>query len=102
VRSREQRIPLLRSESMNPRAAIHASEGMKEAMDLAGQFAIFSGVRAGLAGSPVIAAASTDFQDPTHGAHGILPGILGRKRITQGWLREKMAKAFFKTSRSAA
>ena len=85
---------------MNPRTAIHASKGMKETVDLSGQFAIFSLMCARFAVSPVVIPTHTDFQNPAHRAHRILASMLCNERIAQSGLREKMAKAFFKTSRS--
>src|SRR5262249_6541051 len=54
----------------------------------------------GLAVEPVVVATDTDLHDPAHRAHRIEPGMFGHERIAQLWAREKMARAFFKMSRS--
>lgn len=85
---------------MNPGTAIHATKGMKETVDLAGQLAIFSLMGAGFAVAPIVIPADADLEDPAHGTHRIQLRMLCDEWITQSWLREKMDKAFFKISRS--
>src|SRR5690242_7552173 len=79
---------------MDPRTAIHAPKGMKEAVDLPGSFAIFSLVCAGFTASPVVIPAHAHLQDPAHGTHRIEFRVLLNKGVAQSWLREKMASAF--------
>jgi hypothetical protein len=81
-------------------ATIHPSVGRKDLRDLFGNLAIFSRVSAGSTPMPVRGAADTDPEHPTHRAHRKLTCVLGKKRIAQLWVREKMASAFLKLSRS--
>lgn len=68
---------------------------MKEPVDLPGQFAIFSLMSARFAMAPIVVATDTHLQHPAHGTHWIQLRMLLNKGITQLWLREKMASAFF-------
>lgn len=85
---------------MHARTAIDLPVFVKDARDLFGQFAIFPLVGAGLVLTPFIVAAHTHSQRSAQCRDRILLAVLGNERITQGWLREKVAKAFFKMSRS--
>jgi len=78
---------------MHPWAAIDPSMGMKNARDLLRNLAIFSFMAAGFTPSPIIVAADADTEHSTHPADRILLRILGNKRITKLWVREKMASA---------
>jgi hypothetical protein len=78
---------------MDAGTAIDLALGIKETMDLPGDFAIFSLVSAGFPPSPLIIATDADAKHAAHGAYWIELGMLGNERITQSWLREKMASA---------
>jgi hypothetical protein len=57
---------------MKPRTLIHASKGVKEPVDLFGQFAIFSLMCTGFTLSPVVIPTNAHLKHPAHRTHGIL------------------------------
>ena len=85
---------------VNAWTAVDLAMLMKDAMNPLGPLAIFPRLRAGFSHAPFIVATDTDSKGSTPRRDGILLTGLSTERVTQGWLREKMAKAFFRISRS--
>lgn len=85
---------------MHTGTPIHLPVLVKDPVDLFGQVAIFSLVGTRFSGAPLIIPTDTDSKRSAQRADRILLAVLGDEWITQSWLREKMAKAFFRMSRS--
>ena len=85
---------------MDSWTAIDLPVFVKDAMDLSGEFAIFSLMGARLALAPFIIPTHAHSQCAAQRRDRILLAVLGKEHITQDYWRQKMAKAVFKLSRS--
>src|ERR1700736_5624400 len=85
---------------MDAWASIDAAMRMENAMNLFGQFAIFSLVGTGFTLKRVIVATDGNQKHTAHATYRIELGMFFDEGIAQLWAREKMASAFFRMSRS--